>query len=63
MTLLTNVNKELGRKSFDEKKKVFADSKLITTKSVADQSSWDRKAIEQRQQALAKLASAAWRFQ
>jgi len=60
--LLTGINKDIGRKGFDDKKKVYADSKLITTKSVAEFSGWNRKNVEQRQQALAKLATATWRF-
>ena len=63
MCLLSDANRALGNKSFDEKKKSFAASKLRTTKSIAQYSTWGRKEIEERQTHLAKLALAEWRFQ
>ncbi|MCA1437872.1 DUF262 domain-containing protein [Bradyrhizobium sp. BRP20] len=61
--LLTDgANNKLGTKSFDEKKKVFAASKLITTAAIAGHSEWDRKNIDHHQAYLAKLAASAWRF-
>ncbi|MBO4224033.1 DUF262 domain-containing protein [Bradyrhizobium neotropicale] len=61
--LLTDgANNKLGTKSFDEKKKVLAASKLITTLAIADHSKWDRKNIDHHQAYLAKLAASAWRF-
>jgi uncharacterized protein DUF1524/uncharacterized protein DUF262 len=62
LCLLTGVNKDIGRKGFDEKKKVYGISKLITTKSIANYQKWDRKSIVNRQKALANLATATWRF-
>ncbi|MGO4726943.1 MULTISPECIES: DUF262 domain-containing protein [unclassified Inquilinus] len=63
LCLLTQVNKDLGRKSFSDKRKVFGESSLLTTRMVADVDLWDRSAIERRQEHLAKLAVSAWRFQ
>lgn len=62
IALLTGINKDVGRKGFEEKKKVYVSSGLITTKSVAKVTTWNRNGVEQRQQALAKIAVAAWRF-
>ncbi|MGJ5024728.1 DUF262 domain-containing protein [Bradyrhizobium oligotrophicum] len=61
--LLTDgANNKLGTKSFDEKRKIFANSKLITTAAIASHSEWDRKNIDHHQAHLAKLATSAWRF-
>jgi len=62
LCLLTEINRKLGRSSFDEKKKVYAASDLITTKEIAGRSLWGRKEIEDRQKNLAKVAVAVWRF-
>jgi hypothetical protein len=62
LCLMTGVNKDIGRKGFEEKKKFFAVSKLITTKEVAAYQAWNRQNIQNRQQALANLAASAWRF-
>jgi hypothetical protein len=59
--LTDSANNKIGAKSFDEKRKVFADSKLITTKVIADHSHWDRQQIDHHQAYLAKLATSAWR--
>jgi Protein of unknown function DUF262/Protein of unknown function (DUF1524) len=63
LCLLTTVNTALGRSSFEAKKEVFAESQLETTRELADNASWDRKAIDYRQAHMAKLAAQAWRFQ
>ena len=63
MCLLSGVNKDLGTKAFPAKSQVYKDSKLITTRTVADFPEWNRNSVEQRQQWLAKLAAATWRFQ
>jgi hypothetical protein len=57
------VNRDLGRKSFDQKKAVYATSDLEITRSVAKSPKWDRQAIEHRQAHMAKLAVNIWRFQ
>ena len=56
-------NSKAGGKSFEEKKKIFETSKLITTKAVASHDEWGRKNIDHHQAYLAKLATSAWRFQ
>lgn len=63
LCLLTTVNKEIGVVGFDEKKKVYAISKIILTHQLAEVSNWDRQAIDQRQARMAKLAASEWRFQ
>ncbi len=63
MCLLSDVNRSLGNKSFDDKKKEFAASRIITTKSVSEYGLWSRPEIEERQKYMAKLAVTEWRFQ
>ena len=63
LCLLTDVNRALGTKSFARKKESFAESTMLLTKQVADYQTWDRQSINHRQQEMAKLAPAAWRFQ
>ncbi len=55
-----NLNQYAGNLSFSEKKKAFAKSKITLTQEIASESSWDGKAIDARQQRLAKLAVQAW---
>ena len=62
LCLLTNVNRALGNKGFKDKTAVFAQSDLLLTRNVAKYTSWNRKAVEQRQAYIAKLAVAVWRF-
>ncbi|MGA0599291.1 DUF262 domain-containing protein [Caulobacter sp. KR2-114] len=62
LCLLTHVNRDLGRKGFADKRSTFAESNLLTTKSVGAFPGWARPQIEARQQALAQLAVNAWRF-
>jgi hypothetical protein len=62
--LLTNgANTSLGRSAFAAKRRLYADSKILLTRDVAERAEWNRQAIEHRQAALAKLAVQAWRFQ
>ena len=61
--LLADANRALGNKPFSVKRASYAESRLITTQSVAEYSTWGRKQIEKRQNQLAKLAVAEWRFQ
>ncbi len=56
-------NNKLGGKSFDEKRKIFEASDLITTKAIGAHTAWDRQNIDHHQAYLAKLAAATWRFQ
>lgn len=62
LCLLDN-NSALGNKSFEEKKKQYQSSKLLTTSSLADYSLWDEDTIVRRQQELASHAVTEWRFQ
>lgn len=62
MCLLTEVNKELGNKGFAAKRMVYDASKLLTTRSLGGYPEWNRKNVDDRQQWLAKLAAATWRF-
>jgi len=63
LCLLTQVNRSLGNRSFEEKKKVFAQSELTLTKQVSDCEEWTREQVEKRQARMAKLAASHWRFQ
>ena len=62
LCLLTDVNRALGNKSFDLKKGTFAGSYLLLTSGVAEYKEWNRKAVEQRQAHMARLATTFWRF-
>ena len=62
LCLLDN-NNALGNKEFAEKKKHYATSKLLTTKSVAKFDVWDMDAINARQLEFASHAVSEWRFQ
>lgn len=65
MCLLTDVNKELGQKSFGKKKITYAASQLITTKKLSEipNDGWNRDAIDNRQADMAQLAKVVWRLQ
>jgi hypothetical protein len=63
LCLLTTINRKLGRQGFAEKKKVYADSVLETTKTISTVAEWNRRAVEERQSVMAKLATSIWRFQ
>jgi hypothetical protein len=63
LTLLTGINKDLGQKSFDKKKRVYEKSSLFITKSLSEYADWNRDAIDDRQAFMAKLATSIWRFQ
>lgn len=56
------VKDRLGNKGFSEKRDVFAQSRLNTTKKVAERTAWGRKEIETRQGQMGELAAARWRF-
>jgi Protein of unknown function (DUF1524) len=63
LCLLTKVNKDLGRAAFEKKRPIFTESKIRTTAELAKFDTWNRKSIEARQAAMAKLAGNIWRFQ
>ncbi len=56
-------NRDAARGAFDEKKKLYVQSTIGLTCSVAEQDKWGRAEIESRQVAMAKLAISVWRFQ
>lgn len=62
LCLLTGVNRALGNKGFDEKRETFAQSYLLLTSEIAENSEWNRVTVEARQQRMARLAVAFWRF-
>lgn len=65
LCLLTEVNRSLGNKSWDEKLEVYGRSRLRVTNQVNAEKypeRWGRKAIEKRQGFMAELAVTAWRF-
>jgi hypothetical protein len=63
LCLLTDAkNRDVGRSLFEEKKKVFEKSELLTTSGIAKYQTWDRKAIVDRQSWLASKAVVIWRF-
>lgn len=62
LCLLTGVNRALGNKGFDEKKETYSRSNLLLTSEIAENSEWDRATVEARQQRMAGLAVAFWRF-
>jgi hypothetical protein len=64
LCLLTDVNRALGNKGWDEKLEVFKKSRLGTTNSVTLEQypTWGSAAIEKRQGYMAELAKAAWRY-
>jgi hypothetical protein len=63
MCLLTKVNKDIGRSSFDLKKKTYSESRIGITNELAEASHWNRETITHRQAKMAKRAAEAWRFQ
>jgi hypothetical protein len=63
MCLLSDANRRLGNKSFDEKKETFRTSSLEMTRSVARAPDWNPDEVEKRQKWMAQLAVAYWRFQ
>lgn len=63
MCLLTETkNREAARAPFDTKRLIYENSELISTKQVASYPLWNRDNIVNRQQWLAKRATAIWRF-
>lgn len=63
LCLLPGINQTLGNKSWEEKRHVYAKSRLELTKSLAKFEHWDRQQIVARQRHLSGLAVEAWRFQ
>jgi hypothetical protein len=62
LCLLTNINRELGSRGFSFKKQTYAKSEVLLTKELASVADWNREAIYERQNHMAKLARSIWRF-
>jgi hypothetical protein len=62
MCLLTDVNRALGNRTWEEKKPFFARSRLNITKRLVQYSKWQRDEISERQRYMAELATQAWRY-
>lgn len=62
MCLLTDVNRALGNRPWDEKTSFFGRSRLNITKRLTQYSKWGRDEIRERQRYMAELANAAWRY-
>jgi Protein of unknown function DUF262/Protein of unknown function (DUF1524) len=60
--LRANQNRDLGGKTFDEKKIVYGESGYFITKQVARYDAWGLKEIKERQAELAKIAVKTWRL-
>ena len=54
-------NSLIGNAGFQEKKKAYEKSSFYFTKQLSDIQSWDKKAIEQRQEEMADLAVKHWK--
>jgi Protein of unknown function (DUF1524) len=62
MCLLTDVNRALGNRTWEEKVPFFAKSRLNITKRLEQYSKWRRDEIADRQGHMAELATQAWRY-
>lgn len=61
MVLLSSPdNVKIGNKVFDEKKKVYKESLIISTRWVSDYTDWGTEQIKERQEKLAELAPLVW---
>ncbi|HOL87263.1 MAG TPA: DUF262 domain-containing HNH endonuclease family protein [Defluviitoga tunisiensis] len=63
LTILeTNINRECGNKSFEEKRKFYSQSQYDITREISEKTVWDEDEIRNRQIYLAKIATSIWRF-
>ncbi len=63
MTLLeSSRNREIGNKSFSEKRRVYAESQIVLTRKLAEQEEWGPEQIRNRQEWMAAQATAIWRI-
>jgi Protein of unknown function (DUF1524) len=60
--LKVNQNRDIGNKSFEEKKMIYAASGYLITQQVAKYDIWSLKEIRERQAELAKTAVKTWRL-
>jgi len=58
--LQTKKNGDIGNASFSEKRKIYKDSAYALTSQIGSLKTWDIKAIESRQKAMAELAIKTW---
>jgi hypothetical protein len=56
----TKINAKAGNDDFSSKKQHYKGSKFTLTSSIAEESNWDRAAIDRRQSVLADLAVKTW---
>jgi hypothetical protein len=56
------MNRDVGNKTFPEKKVVYKDSGYYTTQRIAEFDGWGLKQIRERQSELAKIAVKTWRL-
>ncbi len=63
LCLLTKVNQDLGRKSYEEKRNVYRESTLMLPQHISTYEAWNRDKIEHNQIWMAGLAVDIWRFQ
>lgn len=54
-------NSRIGNKSFEDKKVVYGKSKFRMTRELAEMESWTKKAIDDRQLSMAKMAVEIWK--
>ena len=59
---LTSYNSEMSNKTFDEKKKIYADSNFYYTRDITHFDRWSLQEIDKRSKELAKLATTIWRL-
>lgn len=63
MALLNpDLNVDLANKSFSEKRKVYKNSSLLLTSSMAEENMWETDQINARQFAMADLAVQVWKI-
>lgn len=61
--LEASINRDLGNQSFDLKRQAFAASSLKLTRDVAtDHAEWTPERLQERQKAMAKMATSVWRL-
>lgn len=60
--LKQKMNSKLRSSSFTEKREIYAKSNLLLTQRVAEFKKWNKKAIDEHQAFLAKLAVKAWKI-
>ncbi len=62
LTLLEDtLNRSIGNKSFEEKRKVYSRSDYIITRKIVEKDKWLPDSISERQEVLAQIAAKVWR--